>query len=316
MPFIDGLPAVSSSTRADLLPLCQNSSGTPGSGTDAKLTLTQLFASLTHSDISDWAAATAGFFGAPGAPGPISPGGLGGLTLSIDGSTPFTVLDIAAGSCADSTNTVTIVLGARTKSISGSWVTGTAQNGMGTGLTATGSTWYHVFAIIVSGVADVYFDTSATAVNKPGGTSAFRRIGSFLLDGSVHIVPFNQYADRFDLKTPALEFSGVPGVSTAVTKTLNAVPPGVPMAALLSGYVFDTTSPQSPLYLSALAQTDLVPGGTTGLTALSGSTASPVATFGASVMTNSSAQIRYRVTSTTTSFNLLTNGWIDTRGRG
>lgn len=316
MPFIDGLPAVSSFVRADLLPLCQNSTGTPGSGSDAKLTLAQLIASLTHNDISDWAAATSGFFGAPGAPGPISAGGLGGLTLAIDGSLPNTVLDIGAGSCADSTNTVTITLGARTKSIAGSWVTGTAQNGMGTGLTATASTWYHVFAIIVSGVADVYFDTSAVAVNKPGGTTAFRRIGAFKLDASVHIIPFNQYADRFDWNIPVLEFQGTPGVASAVTRNLLGVPPGVPVAALFNGQISDPSSPQNFLYLSALAQNDLLPNGGTALTALSGPTTSGFSAFSANVMTNTSAQIRYRVTSTTTAFILLTNGWIDTRGRG
>jgi hypothetical protein len=315
MPYIDGLPA-GTPARSDLTVLCQNSTGTPGSGTDAKATLAALFASLTHNDISDWATATSGFFGAPGAPGPISPGGLGGLTLSNDQATFNTVIDVSAGSCADSTNAVTITLAAFTKSISGPWVAGTGAIGMGTGVIAALNTWYHVFAAVISGAADVFIDSSATATNAPAGTTAFRRIGSIKLDASVHIRAFSQIADRFDWATPVLEVTGTPGVTTAVTKSLIGVPPGVPVAALLSGAVADATSPQNSLYISSLAQADVVPGGTVGLTAISGPTVSGTTSFYTSVMTNTSAQIRTRVTSTTLTLNVISNGWIDTRGRG
>ena len=65
---------------------------------------------------------------------------LAGLTLSNDSGTPNSVLDIAAGACADSTNAVPIIGTAFTKSTAGSWVAGTGNNGMGSGLSVAPST--------------------------------------------------------------------------------------------------------------------------------------------------------------------------------
>lgn len=242
------------------------------------------------------------------------PGLLFGLTLSNDSGTPNTVLDIAAGTCADSANAVTVTLGAFTKSVAGSWAAGSGGNGMGTGLTATAATWYHVFAIIVSGSADVYFDTSVTAANKPASTTAFRRIGSIDLDGSVHIVPFGQNGDRFDRGTPLQEYNGTPGVTTAVSLTLNATPPGVPVQALLSGGILDSAA-NGYMYLSSLAQADVAASGAA-QSVTNGASAGGAASLSATVLTNASQQIRRRVSAATTTANIITNGYIDTRGRG
>lgn len=239
-------------------------------------------------------------------------GALFGMTLANDGVTPNTVLDIAAGSCSDSTNTVKIVLGAFTKSIAGTWVAGTANNGMGVGLTATLNTWYHVFAIIVSGVADVYFDTSVTAANKPVGTTSFRRIGSIRLDASVHITPFVQNGDRFDLSGPVQEFLGTPGVVTAVTLTFSSVPPGVVVAVAMTGFLGDSVV-GSGMYLSALAQADLGVG--TGATALVSVAGANVNSWYITVVTNTLAQIRRRMSTTTANCAINVIGYVDTRGR-
>jgi hypothetical protein len=119
-------------------------------------------------------------------------GFIGGLALSNDGSTPNSVIDVAAGICADSTAATYIALTAFTKSTAGAWVAGSGGNGMGTALTVGASTWYFAFAIINNGLPDVYFDTSITAANKPTNTTSFRRIGSFKTDGSSHILAFTQ----------------------------------------------------------------------------------------------------------------------------
>ena len=246
-----------------------------------------------------------------------TPGYLFGLTLSNDGGTPNTVLDIAAGSCADSTNAVKITLGAFTKSTAGSWAAGSGGNGMGAGLTIANSTWYHVFAIINTGAADAYFDTSITAANKPASTTYFRRIGSFKTDSSARIVAFSQNGDRFDLAAPVLEYGATAGVITAITQTLVAVPTGVAVEAILSGDIADATNSNSILYVSSLSQTNLA-ATVTNQTALLGGAASIYAAASFSdlrIITNASAQIRWRVNSTTASLNLNTNGWIDTRGR-
>lgn len=239
---------------------------------------------------------------------------LSGLTLTRNSTT---VLGVSAGEATDSTNAVDMQLGAFTKSTAGTWAAGTGGNGMGTGLTIASSTWYHVFEIINAGVADVYFDTSVTAANKPASTTAFRRLGSFLTDGSAQIVTFTQNGDRFDLASPVLESpGGVPGVTTAVTQTLANVPTGVVVTAILSGVGGDASGSNSVIYLSSLAQAD-VAASATAITTTTGvaSTTALGAFSGVQIVTNASAQIRRRVSTTTVSCNINTNGWIDSRGK-
>lgn len=152
-------------------------------------------------------------------------GYINGYTLSNDGGTPNSILDIAVGSAADSTNAVMINGTAFTKSTAGAWAAGTAGNGMGTGLTIANSTWYHVFAIINAGAFDVYFDTSVTAANKPTNTTAFRYIGSFKTDGSAHILAFTQVGQFFYWTTAVKDVSSG-GATTATLVTLGSIPLG------------------------------------------------------------------------------------------
>lgn len=240
-------------------------------------------------------------------------GSLFGMSMSNDGSSPNTVIDISAGSCIDSTAAAIIRITAFKKAISGSWVAGTGANGMGQGLTATASTWYHVFAVIVSGIADVYFDTSVTAANKPASTTAFRRIGSIKLDGSVHILVFSQNGDRFDWGTTIQEVNGNIGVTTAVNHTLAGCPPGVVTQAMLSGYLNDTTTASASLYISSLAQSNQVPStsANTGIAAATNQNFS----FNLTVETDTSQQVRFRAATTTLATSVVTSGYLDSRGR-
>jgi hypothetical protein len=244
-----------------------------------------------------------------------SPGQLFGLTLSNDAITPTTVLDIAAGSCADSLNAVTISLGAFRKSPIGGWVAGTGAGGMGSGLAAAASTWYHVYVAIVGGVADVFFDTTCPPTHSPAGTTASRRIGAIQLTAGVVIYAFTQNGDRFDRANVIQDYNGTPGVTTAVTVTLSGVPPGIPVQALISGSIGDNTTAQSIAYLSSLSQTD-APANASAITAQSGATTAGSTAYYASIVTNTSGQIRRRVNSTTVAMSILVNGWIDQRGRG
>lgn len=201
-----------------------------------------------------------------------------------------------------------------TKSTAGAWAAGTAQNGMGTGLTIANSTWYHVFLILNSGSADVYFDTSVTAANAPASTTASRRIGSFLTDGAAHIISFVQNGDRFDWLSPVGNISGAPGVTTAILSAMST-PLGVTCEAILSGNASDSTTGSSILYLSNPAQTD-VAAGASALTCQAAGTSGPGSYAGVRIMTDTSSQIRRRVSSTTLSILINTNGYIDRRGQG
>lgn len=188
---------------------------------------------------------------------------IAGLTLSNDSGTPDSVLDIAAGQCADSTNAVMINLGAFTKSTGGSWAAGSGGNGMGNGLTIADSTWYHVFAIINSGVPDVYFDTSVTAANAPSLTTAFRRIGSFKTDGSANILAFVQDEETFYWGAIIAEpnISNVTPSSSGTKYVLTGTPPGVKTRALIridnttGGTQNTITSPDEGNHGAAVAST-------------------------------------------------------------
>jgi hypothetical protein len=244
--------------------------------------------------------------------GSVPRGWLGGLAIANDGGSPNSVLDIAAGACADGTNTAMIALGAFTKSTGGSFVAGSGNNGLGQGLSLAASTWYHVFAALVNAIPDVFFDTSPTAANKPAGTGAFRRIGSFRTDGSAHIIAFAQNGDEFLWSTPTLDMNGTTPGTSASLATLN-VPTGVKVNALIQGVAFGQTGGNAVLF-SAPDTTDTAPANPGICTFLCNSGA--YAAFSASIRTDTSGRIRQRSTSTTSLLVYTTTvGWIDRRGR-
>jgi len=71
---------------------------------------------------------------------------IGGLGLSNDATTPNSIIDVAKGAAADSTNVQMIALSAFTKTTGGTWVTGSGNAGLDIGAVIA-STWYHVYAI-------------------------------------------------------------------------------------------------------------------------------------------------------------------------
>ena len=212
-----------------------------------------------------------------------------------------------------------ITIGAFVKSTAGAWTSGTGNNGMGNGLTIADSTWYHVCLAYNGGTPDVWFDTSAVCANVPSGLSGtlFRRIGSFETNSSAQIFAFNQTGDRFDRALPLSEYQATPGVTTAASLTLTGVPTGVVVTAILSGYIADATAPNSTLYISSLAQTDTAAGALaiTGVVSSAPSAEALGGFSGFTVVTNTSAAVRRRVNSTTAAINIITNGWIDSRGK-
>lgn len=153
----------------------------------------------------------------------VAPGYINGFKLANNSTNK---IDVTVGYCADSTNAAAISGTAFTKATSGTWAAGSNGNGMGVGLTIANTTWYHVFAIIVSGAFDVYFDTSAAAANKPVGTTAFRRIGSFLTNGSAQIIAFKQYGNHI-YWTAAVHDVNTGAPPSSATLTTFSVPTGV-----------------------------------------------------------------------------------------
>jgi collagen type VII alpha len=254
------------------------------------------------------ATGSTGLTGSTGIIGSISAAPYG-MTLSNDVSTPTTTLDIAAGVRIDSTQSTYITLSAFTKSVAGSWVAGSGHTGMGSGLTATNGTWYHVFAIINSGSADVYFDTSITAANKPANTTAFWRIGSiyYLTAG---IKPFSQNGREFLWVTPIAQNQSV--TANVVTNTTALVPPGLKVNALGRTLYLTTTggawATWFPVDESATTAPNS-PGGNDDIAAI----ASAFMPFTATLRTNTSGVVCFVANASGTIY-WVSRGWVEVAG--
>lgn len=232
---------------------------------------------------------------------------ISGLVLSNDGSSPNTVIDVAAGVCTDSTNAVGISLAAFTKSTGGAWAAGSGSNGMGSGLTIAVSTWYHVFAIINNGAADIYFDTSVTAANKPTNTTAFRRIMSFkTAGGSTNILPFNQFGDQVLWGIAVSEVSSTSVGTGPNTVTMNGSPPGVQTIVMLSGDMTHAT-PGNSISVYSSQGAPMVVQLCQVSTLLNG--------FTVQVRVDASQTIRTAASASSTTLHLNNFGWTDFRGR-
>lgn len=233
---------------------------------------------------------------------------LAGLTLSNDGTSPNTVLGIAAGICVDSTNSYFIRLPTFSKSTGGSFTPGNGNNGMGTGLTIANSTWYHVFVIVINGLPDVYFDTSVTAANRPGGTNTpFRRIGSFKTNGAAAILSFTQLGDEFIWATQVTDVSATTVSTTGTTFTLASVPTGLKINALF----WATLTATPAAWNGSIFSPDLTTVVGFNFNGIAGAAASQAL----NVRTNTSAQVSATISSSGGNANIWTYGWVDTRGK-
>lgn len=251
-------------------------------------------------------------------------GSLFGLRLSNYAGDLTNDIEVAVGSARNLADTYTMILSsALIKRIDAPWAVGTNQGMLATGVAVTNTT-YHIFLIRRpdTGVVDIAADTSVTGANIVTNTNVnythIRRIGSI-----VRIAGFNQrfyqIGDKFLLNAPVVEVNlSNPGVNP-VTPTLTSIPAGLEIDAMLSGYAGDTSPVTTTnIYISSPNQAATSPG-IGGLTMVIGSSAGDVYFTGyqIDIMTNTSRQIRYEFSTSTTGhgFYIQCNGWIDTRGR-
>ena len=241
---------------------------------------------------------------------------INGLTLSNDGTTPNTVLDIATGSATDSTNAVFMKIGAFTKSTGGSWASGSGSNGMGNGLTIAASTWYHVCLAYNGGTSDIWFDTSASCANKPSGISGsqYRRIGSFKTNSSSQILAFKQINGDFIWYAPVLDLNNVSFNSTAALQTLN-VPTGVQVISKTRWYA--STASGAQIIISSLDENSvnggsLLSGASSLLTPSTGTIQTAGEVF---TRTNTSSQVRVVTQAASGTLYASSYGWYDYRGQ-
>jgi hypothetical protein len=251
-------------------------------------------------------------------------GYIANFTLSYNTTT---LLSIAAGMACDNAIATIIVNNSATftKSISGAWVAGSGNGGMGTGLTATANTWYHVFAIINGGAFDVYFDTSVIGANMPSGTTALRRIGSIKLNASSQIMNFTQWGDDFLWVPPAgpvveqTNFN-MPGATNTVL-TLIGVPSGVKVRATVQFYCNIAAGNGTTQILLTSPDTGVQvvdqPGTINRTVNFGGIAAGSYIDFLLTVRTNTAAQLNLVASANagSSSTYITTIGWMDDRGK-
>jgi hypothetical protein len=239
-------------------------------------------------------------------------GHISGLTMSTAGSS--STMSIAAGAAADNANATIMVLSSAISKTTSAWAVGTAQGGIDSG-TIANNTWYHFYEIRRpdTGVVDVIFSTSASAPTLPTNYTQYRRIGSGLTNGSAQWTPFVQDGDFFQWSSPTQDFTTPvnPGTS-AVLRTLRT-PLGVRVRAVMSVGQAGVTA--SYHYYSDPSTTDIPATQQNAHTSLP--TSSTAASVQIQVMTNTSSQIRSRVSASdaSTSLYITTTGWIDSRGK-
>lgn len=229
-------------------------------------------------------------------------GYIDGCTLS-NGTDTTNDINIAAGTCRDSTNAVDIVIAtALGKQLDANWtVGGTTGTPLGGRNSAAGitDTTYHVYAVrtVASSTADIYFHTSTTIATvltalqaESGGTLYVyaRCIGS-IVRLSTAILQFTQIGDDFLLTTPIRDLANATPGTTANTCTLTAVPTGFKMLIWIN-ILTDATG----AYVSSLDQTDNAVSATLAplCSTYDGANSNGTMHF---VYTNTAAQFRYRV---------------------
>lgn len=247
----------------------------------------------------------------------VVPFSYGGLTLSNDGGTPNTVIDIAAGGAASDDGTTQMNLAAAITKTTAAWAVGSGNGCLDTGSVAN-STWYHLFLIerVDTALVDILCSTSATAPTYPTNYTVKRRIGSILTDGSANILAFKQDGSIFYWATPTLDVTTTTLGTSAVLQTLN-VPPGVQVTPVCNASISNGSVPVS-VYLSSPDQTDLATtttspfSGVPGYSYLATTTTGQPSNAACPLMTtNTSQQVRSRASAASTLLSIITFGWID-----
>jgi len=229
-------------------------------------------------------------------PQPSLPAGhISGLAMSNNGVDAEHDLNIAVGSCRDTTNSEDMVLAsAFVKQGDATWAVGTAAGGFATGETIPATGTVHVWLIKRSdtGVVDILMNNDATTgltPTLPTGYDYKRLIGSWRTASS-HFINGDWWGtggDRtFMFDTPILDVSSATPGTAAVTAALST-PGGIIVAALVNVTVDTSTA-----YLSSFANADLAPSAT--LAPLATVVGSNPGSNPARIFTNTSAQIRYR----------------------
>jgi hypothetical protein len=157
--------------------------------------------------------------------------------------------------------------------------------------------------------------TSVDTPTMPTDYTVKRRIGSFRTNSSAEVVDFDQYGDRFLWKTPVLDFDATNPGTSAILRTLT-VPTGVKVHPLIHIALEGNTSGVPTALITSPDQNDTTPSASMYTQYFRGNEVSAKHSL-IPVMTNTSAQIRTRLSSSEAANRIKGNtfGWIDSRGK-
>ncbi len=245
-----------------------------------------------------------------------------GISISNNGTTPATIIDVNTGSANDSTNTIDLNLSAALgKDISSAWAEGGTPGaplgGFPSGLTAgspVNGTWYRIFAIRrATGQIDAGYDIDASATNLLADAtdySEIRRVGWIYYDAGA-IKEFREYGGRFywdEVVKDAATLVTVTGARAAITIT---TPPNV--IALLDAKLSRSGGGNCFALITSGDQPDTTPA--TGNYSLYASTATGdnvvTETIGNLDIHSGASQIFQRGSNTGGRIDLFSRGWID-----
>jgi hypothetical protein len=192
-----------------------------------------------------------------------------------------------------------------------------APSGGRSGSSLSDTTW-HVYLIGGRGLAcDILLHDSATQSSVlaalPGGYTAYRRIGSIIR--STTILGFVQRGNRFDLNDTVLDYNQTAPGTSALTVSLT-VPTGISVLAHLGLSLVNAAGSEVHALLSSLDVTDESPGTANGDVVNGGPSTTATGQSPKSVYTNTSRQIRARLTaSPNVTLQIRTRGWTDLLSR-
>ena len=239
-----------------------------------------------------------------------------GLTLSNNGVDATNDIDVAAGECASTATAAgdraRLILGALTKRLDATWVTGTNQGGRTSSQAIADGTWF-VFAVRVAGVDDVAFDTSVTGANLIADHAAthVRRIGSIVRAAGA-IRGFTQRDKLFQWKTPLVDMTTTNPGTAAVLQTMT-VPTGIPVIWRGAGVLVVIDTSQVGVLLTDPATTDTAPSTSLAHLSSGNQAGNQLEVSFLEVGTNTSGQLRYRLSGSNANITVVlsTIGWLD-----
>ena len=252
-------------------------------------------------------------------------GHIDGLILSRDSGDTSNDTNITAGEADNQDRDRKIILGSEvTKRIDASWAAGDDAGGFPTGLTLTGSVWYHIFVIMnpTSGVVDAGYDTYLTATNllsDASGYTEYRRVGAVLRNsGNTAVLGYTQIGNWFQWDDPPADVD-VTEDATANTRAIST-PLGVQCLANLNVFAQDVSNLVMGVYVSSLDANDEAVSLTVSPFGSVYGASGPLAgqthymAVNMRVWTDTSSQIRTRADQSLT-LRIATLGWMDLRGK-